>query len=54
VPEGHTLHRLATSLTDAFAGARLRVGSPQGRFEVEARQLDRSTLLADYERDRTA
>jgi DNA-formamidopyrimidine glycosylase len=46
VPEGHTLHRLATSLTDAFAGARLRVGSPQGRFEVEARQLDRSTLLA--------
>ena len=62
MPEGHTLHRLATSLTDAFAGARLRVGSPQGRFEVEARQLDRSTLLAaesagkhlflDFEADR--
>jgi DNA-formamidopyrimidine glycosylase len=62
VPEGHTLHRLATSLTDAFAGARLHVSSPQGRFDAEARQLDGSTLLSaesagkhlflDFEADR--
>jgi DNA-formamidopyrimidine glycosylase len=45
VPEGHTLHRLATALTDAFAGSPVRVSSPQGRFEVEARQLDGSVLL---------
>src|SRR4051812_10359145 len=45
MPEGHTLHRLATALTDAFAGHPVRVSSPQGRFDVEASQLDGSTLL---------
>jgi endonuclease VIII len=45
VPEGHTLHRLATELTDVFAGFRVGVSSPQGRFEREANQLDGSTLL---------
>lgn len=40
MPEGHTLHRLAHDLTDAFAGRPVRVGSPQGRFDAEARQLD--------------
>jgi endonuclease VIII len=45
VPEGHTLHRLATALTDAFAGHPVRVSSPQGRFGTEASQLDGSTLL---------
>ena len=45
MPEGHTLHRLATALTDAFAGHPVRVSSPQGRFDAEASQLDGSTLL---------
>jgi endonuclease VIII len=45
MPEGHTLHRLATALTDAFAGGPVRVSSPQGRFGSEAAQLDGSTLL---------
>jgi DNA-formamidopyrimidine glycosylase len=45
VPEGHTLHRLATELTAAFAGHPVRVSSPQGRFDREAAQLDGSTLL---------
>jgi endonuclease VIII len=45
VPEGHTLHRLATSLTDTFAGRSLRVSSPQGRFATEAAGLDGSTLV---------
>ncbi|MFT4287552.1 Fpg/Nei family DNA glycosylase [Nocardioides sp.] len=40
MPEGHTLHRLALDLTAAFAGRPVRVGSPQGRFDAEARQLD--------------
>jgi endonuclease-8 len=44
MPEGHTLHRLAHDLTDAFAGRAVRVGSPQGRFEAEARQLDGQVL----------
>src|SRR6476469_7313230 len=45
MPEGHTLHRLATALTDAFAGSPVRVSSPQGRFAAEASVLDGSTLL---------
>src|SRR4051812_24854634 len=45
MPEGHTLHRLATALTDAFAGGPVRISSPQGRFAAEAAQLDGATLL---------
>lgn len=44
MPEGHTLHRLAHDLTDAFAGRPVRVASPQGRFDDEARQLDGQAL----------
>ena len=31
MPEGHTLHRLALALEEAFAGTRPRASSPQGR-----------------------
>ncbi|CAN5479988.1 hypothetical protein BH11ACT8_BH11ACT8_23040 [soil metagenome] len=40
MPEGHTLHRLAGDLTAAFAGERVRVRSPQGRFADSAALLD--------------
>ncbi len=40
MPEGHTLHRLARSLTDAFVGSAVRVSSPQGRFADSAALLD--------------
>ena len=46
MPEGHTLHRLATALGDTFGGRPVRVSSPQGRFATEAAQLDGATLLA--------
>jgi DNA-formamidopyrimidine glycosylase len=46
MPEGHTLHRLATALGDTFGGRPVRVTSPQGRFATEAAQLDGATLLA--------
>jgi len=45
MPEGHTLHRLAHELTDAFAGRRVRVGSPQGRFADSAALLDGQVLV---------
>jgi endonuclease-8 len=45
MPEGHTLHRLAHELTDAFAGLRVRVGSPQGRFADSAALLDDQALV---------
>jgi endonuclease-8 len=45
MPEGHTLHRLATDLTAAFAGSRVRVSSPQGRFAADAATLDGATLI---------
>ncbi len=44
MPEGHTLHRLARDLTGAFAGRRVAVSSPQGRFVGSAAQLDGQVL----------
>jgi len=40
MPEGNTIHRLAREHDRDFAGRRLRVSSPQGRFTREARRLD--------------
>ncbi len=45
MPEGHTLHRLASSLRAAFAGGPVRVSSPQGRFAADAAQVDGELLL---------
>ncbi len=46
MPEGHTLHRLATDLTAAFAGRRVRVSSPQGRFAADAAAVDGATVVS--------
>lgn len=40
MPEGHSIHRLARQLTDVFAGERLEVTSPQGRFSDGASLLN--------------
>jgi len=45
VPEGHTLHRLALDLTDAFGGRTVSVTSPQGRFAASATSLDQSRMI---------
>ncbi|WP_107771517.1 Fpg/Nei family DNA glycosylase [Nocardioides sediminis] len=45
MPEGHTLRRLATDLDTAFAGRRVHVGSPQGRFAADAALVDGSLLV---------
>jgi endonuclease VIII len=45
MPEGHTLHRLALEIDDAFAGRRVRAGSPQGRFADSAALIDRQVLV---------
>lgn len=45
MPEGHTLHRLAGHLNEAFAGHQVHVSSPQGRFAADAAVLDRSLLV---------
>lgn len=44
MPEGHTLRRLALDLQTAFAGRRVHVGSPQGRFAADAAVLDGSAV----------
>jgi endonuclease-8 len=44
VPEGHTIHRLAASLTDRFVGREVRASSPQGRFTDEAAIIDGRVL----------
>lgn len=46
MPEGHSIHRLARQFTSVFAGQRLSVSSPQGRFAAGAAQLDGQTLVA--------
>jgi endonuclease VIII len=45
VPEGHTVHRLARTLTGLLGGQELRVSSPQGRFVAGASLLDGTTLV---------
>jgi len=45
MPEGHTLHRLATSLTERFGGQVVEVSSPQGRFTESAALVDGTRLL---------
>ncbi len=59
MPEGHTLHRLANDVWDAFGGRTVRASSPQGRFAEGAALLDGHPLrqteahgkhfLADFE-----
>jgi endonuclease VIII len=44
MPEGHTLHRLARELDEAFGGRKVRTESPQGRFAASATLLDRTLL----------
>ncbi|MCX6407231.1 MAG: Fpg/Nei family DNA glycosylase [Propionibacteriales bacterium] len=46
MPEGHTLHRLAQRIDDAFAGDRVSSSSPQGRFEEGAARIDGLTLVS--------
>ena len=45
MPEGHTLHRLALDLTQAFGGRVVSVSSPQGRFAESAAQLDKTQMI---------
>ncbi|HEU4346961.1 MAG TPA: DNA-formamidopyrimidine glycosylase family protein [Actinoplanes sp.] len=44
MPEGHTIHRLAARHRELFAGRRVAVSSPQGRFESGAVLLTGHTL----------
>ncbi|MCK9897328.1 Fpg/Nei family DNA glycosylase [Frankia sp. AgB32] len=44
MPEGHTVHRLATVHLQMFRGRTTRVTSPQGRFADGARLLDGRVL----------
>lgn len=44
MPEGHSVHRLARQFADVFAGERLAVSSPQGRFAQGAALLDGHVL----------
>ncbi|UNO42001.1 DNA-formamidopyrimidine glycosylase family protein [Streptomyces sp. MST-110588] len=46
MPEGHTIHRLALDHRALFEGERLRVSSPQGKFQDAAALLDRQVMTA--------
>ncbi|TWU31329.1 Fpg/Nei family DNA glycosylase [Novipirellula artificiosorum] len=44
MPEGHIIHRIARDHQRWFAGQKLRVSSPQGRFSEEASKLSGKEL----------
>lgn len=44
MPEGHAIHRIATSHTKLLAGTPIRVTSPQGRFAEGAALVDGASL----------
>lgn len=44
MPEGHTIHRLARDLNSTLRPTPIAASSPQGRFDVEAKELDGTTL----------
>lgn len=46
MPEGHTVHRLAHTFAELFAGQVLAASSPQGRFAAGAALLDGARLVA--------
>ncbi|MYS82472.1 Fpg/Nei family DNA glycosylase [Embleya scabrispora] len=46
MPEGHTIHRLATTHQERFGGLPLRLTSPQGRFAESAALLDGERLVS--------
>lgn len=45
MPEGHSIHRLARQFSSVFAGQRLEVSSPQGRFAAGAARLSGRVLV---------
>ncbi|MGC4030366.1 MAG: DNA-formamidopyrimidine glycosylase family protein [Tepidisphaeraceae bacterium] len=45
MPEGPTLHRLARDHTELFAGQKLSITSPQGRFAEAAATIDGKKLI---------
>ena len=45
MPEGHTIHRIAIDHQKLFAGQKLIVESPQGRFAGEAEEMSGRQLL---------
>lgn len=44
MPEGHTIHRIARDHSKDFAGQRVKLFSPQGRFQEEAQLLSGKQL----------
>ncbi|MFM5951171.1 MAG: Fpg/Nei family DNA glycosylase [Micrococcales bacterium] len=45
MPEGHTVHRIANSFNELFAGKPLTIDSPQGRFTASAKLISGQKLI---------
>jgi endonuclease-8 len=48
MPEGHSIHRVATTFRESFVGEELAVSSPQGRFGQGAALLDGQRAERSY------
>ena len=44
MPEGHTIHRIARDHERDFAGQKIKISSPQGRFAKESQELSGKKL----------
>jgi DNA-formamidopyrimidine glycosylase len=45
MPEGHSIHRVANTFRDDYLGSKVKVYSPQGRFESDAKLVSGRTLI---------
>lgn len=45
MPEGHSIHRIATQFSKHFVGKRITASSPQGRFAAGAAELDGHVMV---------
>jgi len=46
MPEGHSIHRVANTFRSDYLGSKVKVLSPQGRFETEAKMVSGRTLVS--------
>lgn len=48
MPEGHSIHRVANTFSKSYVGQKVKVTSPQGRFEAEAKLISGRRLEESF------
>ena len=45
MPEGHSIHRVANTFRNGYLGSKVKILSPQGRFESDAKLVSGRKLM---------